>query len=812
MEWQQVADLSACAARQIIEFGFWDNRGIIMNTWHASRLAGIAALCVLLAGLSAPAFAFQVEEASIHDIQAAIQNGETTCQQVVQAYIDRAKAYNGVCTALVTPDGKPVQSRLGTVRAGSPLKFPTATIAASTIFPNLDKYKGLPLEYGRMERTASDPKVWQQYGMVAGIPNAGQLNALSTLNIRGERSVTCAGAFDAPPGTPLPPNAPAACEKFRQQPDALERAAQLNKEYGRHPDLKKMPMYCAVMSFKDVYDTKDMRSTGGGDTNFATDFPPKDATVVAELRAKGAIIYAKATLAEYNGGPGNPQVPNAAKVTHRGFSLNSARSTWGGAPCNPYDTARETGGSSSGSAVSVGANLATCSICEETGGSCRQPAWRAGIVGMVTTKGLISYGGAIGSDPYLDRAGIQCKSVQDVATVLDSIKDPERGYFDPRDIYSALPKGLISKMPYSSFVGVAADAKDPAKPLAGLRIGIVREYMVKHTANDVAVSDLVDKEIKKVLRDQLGADIVESHDPLYPDDPDVPNMTYTFQQALAEILPIHMPEYFTQHVGEIGRGYGDEANRKPSDKLLFAVPGQDIASRDYIAKLAENKVPLSDALNLRRVSVSRPINSFPYHMEQYLMRRGDSRVTDWASLVANSKSYDEAHRVGMLNSAAKTDISSPGITQRMKMRDVMRMVVEKVMRENKLDVLVNPTITIPPSLHGGASQPMVNNRPTGRFPLSADLGIPEITVPAGFQSVIYEPKFELNEKGDNYRSVANNTVKTMMKHPMPYGISFWAGPGDEPIVIRVASIYQQATRHRMAPPAFGPVKKKAKKE
>ena len=179
-----------------------------MNTSRASRLTRIATLGVLLAGLSAPAFAFQVEETSIASIQAAIQDGSTTCQQVAQAYINRAKAYNGICTALVTADGKPVPSMLGTVRAGSPLKFPTETVAVSKLLPNLDKYKGIPLEYGRMEPTASDPKVVQQYGMIVGLPDAGQLNALGTLNIRGERSVTCQGAFDAPPGKPLPANAP----------------------------------------------------------------------------------------------------------------------------------------------------------------------------------------------------------------------------------------------------------------------------------------------------------------------------------------------------------------------------------------------------------------------------------------------------------------------------------------------------------------------------------------------------------------------------------------------------------------------------
>jgi Asp-tRNA(Asn)/Glu-tRNA(Gln) amidotransferase A subunit family amidase len=771
------------------------------------RQIAVAAFGVAFTGLPGPTLAFQVEEASIESIQAAIQSGETTCQQVVQAYIDRAKAYNGVCTALVTKDGAPVQSKPGTVRAGSPLRFPTATVAASKILPDLDKYKGLPLEYGRLEATVSDPNVVQQRGMVVGIPDAGQVNALSTLNIRGERSVTCQGAFDAAPGTPLPAGAPAACEKFRQQPDALERAAALDKQYGRNPDLKAMPMYCAVFSFKDVYDTTDMRNTGGADANYAMDAPPEDATIVAELRAKGAIIYAKANLHEYNAGPSNPAGPDAAKAESRTFG-GGARSSWAGSACNPYDTQRETGGSSSGSAVSVGANLVTCSICEETGGSCRQPAWRAAVVSMVTTKGLMSYGGAIGSDPYLDRAGIHCRSVKDAAAVLDAVKNPERGYFDPRDIYTALPKNLISKSPYSSFVGGAANARQGAKPLAGLRVGIVREYMVKHTANDVAVSDLVDAEIKKVLRDQLGAEIVESFDPKYPNDAGVPDMTYTFQQALSEILPIHMPEYFTGKAGEIGGGgEGGDDGAKPSEKLVFAVNGIDIGTRDYIARLAEGKVPLSEELNIRRVTASPPIHSFGYHMQQYLTRRGDSRITDWYSLTANSKHYTETHKIAMANTANKFDIASPGITQRMKMREVMRLVVGKVMRENRLDVLVNPTITIPPAIHGGPGQPAINNRPTGRFATSADLGVPEITVPAGFNTVIYEPRFELNDKQDAYRPVANETTRTAFKYPMPYGISFWAGPGEEPVVIEVSSIYEQATKHRRAPAAFGPVKK-----
>ena len=93
---------------------------------------------------------------------------------------------------------------------------------------------------------------------------------------------------------------------FRQQPDALERAAELDAAYGRAPDLEAMPMYGVVFAFKDPFDTKDMRSTGGGDAAYDIDFPARDHILVEQLRAKGAIIFAKAVCTEYNGRAGDP--------------------------------------------------------------------------------------------------------------------------------------------------------------------------------------------------------------------------------------------------------------------------------------------------------------------------------------------------------------------------------------------------------------------------------------------------------------------------------------------------------------------------
>src|SRR5687767_7557041 len=174
--------------------------------------------CAAVAGCSREAAAppFHLQEATIAGIHAAISSGQTSCRAIVEAYINRAKAYNGVCTSLVTADGAAIPATTGAIRAGAPLAFPTQTVAAATLFPDLDKYAGPPLDFGRMEPTVSNPAVRQQAGMRVGIANVGQVNALETLNIRGERSVACRGAFDAHPSTgPLPPNAPPECETFR---------------------------------------------------------------------------------------------------------------------------------------------------------------------------------------------------------------------------------------------------------------------------------------------------------------------------------------------------------------------------------------------------------------------------------------------------------------------------------------------------------------------------------------------------------------------------------------------------------------------
>ncbi|MEE2636599.1 MAG: hypothetical protein VYE68_05115, partial [Acidobacteriota bacterium] len=83
------------------------------------------ALVVLIPGLAGAqnsatreSDAFRVVEATIEEIHQALQEGQVSCQGVVQAYVDRARAYNGFCTQLVTRDGAAVAPGIGPVRAG----------------------------------------------------------------------------------------------------------------------------------------------------------------------------------------------------------------------------------------------------------------------------------------------------------------------------------------------------------------------------------------------------------------------------------------------------------------------------------------------------------------------------------------------------------------------------------------------------------------------------------------------------------------------------------------------------------------------
>lgn len=763
---------------------------------------------------------FDVVEASIDDLHAAIRAGQTSLVEVVQQYIDRACAYNGVSSMLVTEDGLPVPQAPGVVRAGAPLKFPTETIPASDVLPDLDKYKGPPLEFGRMEPTASKPDVQQQFGMIAGIPKAGQVNALSTLNIRGERSVTCWGEYDRHPAEgPLPAGAPPVCEMFRQFPDALERAAELDAEYGSDPDLDAMPMYGVTFSFKDPFDTKDMRSTGGADAAYDNDFPARDHVLVEQLRKKGAIIFAKAVNTEYNGRAGDPggrHTPDKVLPSTLGYQ----RATWGGNPSNPYDTTRAASlGSSSGSALSVSTNLVMASLGEETRASCRGPSNHNAVALILPHKSMIGFdGGAIGADIYCDRSGIHARSLPDCAKILDALKDSENGYYDPRDPYTTVPRSSVLDTPYASHL--SNDVTDGA--LKGIRLGVVRESMVypKDSLTEKPIVDAATVEIKDVLGGMLGATLVESGDLLWTPDPDLEQMAPDFRRALAKLLPVFMPDVLFRL-----RADGTPLFREFADTIRPTEfqPGKTFGSGtmdpiDYCVGLAEGTIAPPANFDIATIQHQELATTFRFHISQYLMRRAEDwkaagfheALDNWEALNARSKFWGDDQRAAFRNWEETADPRNAldgrqGVNERIMLRELLRRVDMMVLIENRLDAFVRLHTPWPPGIIGGPLQYDTPNNLRPESLYGPNAGLTEMLVPAGYVTTVYDPVYALNEDGTKYVSAPSRTPTEIEAPGLPFSLVFRSEPGTEDSLLRIASAYEAASRRRVPPPDFGPL-------
>ncbi len=305
-------------------------------------------------------------------------------------------------------------------------------------------------------------------GPITTIPHARQINALATLNLRPATRIRW--GFDSRKARSLTD----AADDSPAMPDALETAATQDREFARTGRLAG-PLHGVVIAIKDQYDTVDMRTTSGADADYANDRPPDDATFVKRLRDAGAIILAKSNLAEY--------------------AVDGARSSFGGTFCNPYDTEREPGMSSAGSATSVAANLVTCAIGEETVVSIRWPASVNSLVGIAPTVELVSHDGMIGAGINM-RTGPICRTVADAAQVLDVIA----GY-DPKDPITVHSIGRKPSLPYASGAS--------ARRLDGVRVGVIREYMNRdaYTKADEQSLDLAEKAIEDLRK--LGATIVD---------------------------------------------------------------------------------------------------------------------------------------------------------------------------------------------------------------------------------------------------------------------------------------------------------------
>jgi amidase len=574
-------------------------------------------------------------------------------------------------------------------------------------------------------------------GPIKPIKNAHQLNALMTLNLRpakreklgfdGRKSRSMTDPVD---------DAPA-------MPDALEVAAQQDVYFASTGKLIG-PLHGVVFSIKDQYDTFDMRTTAGMDAAFANDRPPRDATFVKRLRDAGAIILAKANLGE--------------------MGTANSRSSFGGPFCNPYDTQRSPGTSSGGSGSSVGANLVTCSIGEETGGSIHHPAKNNSLVGLAPTQELVSRDGMLASG-INTRVGPLCRTVKDAARVLEVIA----GY-DPKDELTAFSVGRLPSEPYRSFAN--------EQTLNGMRIGVIREHMDKKVLNeaDFAAIDLAERAIDDLRR--LGATIV---------DPGAGGAL--FQSCMDKYIPLYRNRVFIELHPD-----------------LFPADSNGKSSTDRIATLVDmffdpSLVPAG--FTIRNIAGASNPGMSKYMVNRYLRERGDANIKSLGDLIDKSKFYrDIRPEAGFIDRKAALEETNNSTTLDMASvfqdRFAYQQVVMQCMAQENLDALVSPAGNIPAYVLGEPIEPPLAGRTNSVWGLLGQHGFPTLSVPAGFVTHVFDRVRDASAPG-------GTRLTGPVPAKLPLGIMFVGRPFAEPTLFRIGSAYEAATKHRIPPPDFGSV-------
>ena len=276
-------------------------------------------------------------------------------------------------------------------------------------------------------------------------------------------------------------------------PKVIEQAMEKDRQQQKNQH----PIYGMPILLKDNINTQEMPTTAGA-AYLQDHTTEKDAFVVSQLKAKGALILGKVNLSEW------------AYYFCDGCPLGY--SAVGGQTLNPYGRRLfETGGSSSGSGVAVAANYAVAAIGSETSGSILSPSGHNSVVGCKPTIGLISRTGIVPISSTLDTAGPMTKTVVDNAILIDAMKGKDIA--DP----------ITSKGPDSQVDYILASQN---RSFRGFRLGAIKSL--------VDADSLYRKAINTLRIN--GAEVIE-YDP--------PNAELTgFLSLLNAEMKTALPNYF----------------------------------------------------------------------------------------------------------------------------------------------------------------------------------------------------------------------------------------------------------------------------
>ena len=340
-------------------------------------------------------------------------------------------------------------------------------------------------------------------------------------------------------------------------PDAIAIARALDVE--RKTKGARGPLHGIPVLIKDNIATADKMQTTAGSLALVGAKAPRDAFLVTQLRAAGAVILGKTNLSEW-------------------ANMRSSRSTsgWsgrGGQTKNPYALDRNCSGSSSGSGAAVAASLAAVAVGSETDGSIVSPSSLCGLVGLKPTLGLISRDGIVPISHSQDTAGPMTRTVTDAAILLTALAGE-----DSRDAATAGTKQHATD--YTKFLD--------KNGLKGARIGVVRNAMSSNMRQQAIVDAALD-----VLKQQ-GAVLI---------DVEVPNMD-KYGNTETDVLLYELKADLNSYLAEFGKGSAAtslaaviEFNQKNRAKempyfdqelMVKAQEKGDLNSPEYLAALKNN--------------------------------------------------------------------------------------------------------------------------------------------------------------------------------------------------------------------------------
>ena len=255
------------------------------------------------------------------------------------------------------------------------------------------------------------------------------------------------------------------------------------------------PLEGIPLGIKDLFCTKGTRTTAC--SNILANFVPTyESTVTQNLWRDGAVMLGKLNNDEFAMGSSNETscFPGAINPWRRqGSNVSAGAGGVEGSYLVP-------GGSSGGSSSAVAAFLCAGATATDTGGSIRQPASFSGITGIKPTYGRVSRYGMIAFASSLDQGGPMARTAEDCAMLLNAMAG-----FDPKDSTSLTPELGGVEEDFTRLLGQPRAGATADKPLAGLRIGLPREYFGAGLSADV------EKAVRAALAEyeKLGATLVD---------------------------------------------------------------------------------------------------------------------------------------------------------------------------------------------------------------------------------------------------------------------------------------------------------------